>query len=134
MPSDPLIARSMEHLHALCVEIESRRIGSAGNLAATRYAAETLRSLSFRVETPTFACIDWSDDGANVTIGNDAFAGSPEPVQPGVQGRSVAGVRLDNGRIAHPVAAASFCCTGNWRTSLSCRRTSHSTTRTNTAT
>ena len=79
MSNHPLIARSIEHLHALCVELDSRRVGSAGNLAATRYAAETLRSLSFRVETPTFACIDWSDHGANVSAGGEGFDASPSP-------------------------------------------------------
>jgi aminopeptidase YwaD len=68
-----------EHLHALCVKIDSRRVGSAGNLAATRYAAEVLRSFGFRVETPTFACIDWTDHGANVSAGGEGFDASPSP-------------------------------------------------------
>jgi aminopeptidase YwaD len=73
------MARSKEHLHALCVEIDSRRVGSAGNQAATRYAAETLRSFGFRVETPTFACIDWLDEGANVSAGGEGFDAYPSP-------------------------------------------------------
>jgi len=79
MPSNLLMASSIEHLHALCVEIDSRRVGSAGNQSATRYAGETLRSFGFRVETPTFACIDWSDAGAIVSAGGEGFAASPSP-------------------------------------------------------
>ena len=79
MSNHPLIARSIEHLHALCVEIDSRRVGSPGNQAATRYAAAVLRSFGFRVETPTFACIDWSDHGANVSAGSEGFDASPSP-------------------------------------------------------
>ena len=85
MPTDPLIARSMEHLHTLCVEIVSRRVGSPGNQAATCYAAEVLCSFGFRVETPAFPCIDWTDGGAIITSGNDAFEARPSPYSLGCQ-------------------------------------------------
>jgi len=79
MPQEELITRSAAHLRALCVEIDSRRVGSEGNRAATRYAANVLRSCGFSVETPTFDCLDWGSDGASVTAGNESFEAFPSP-------------------------------------------------------
>ncbi len=79
MPGGTLIGRSNAHLRALCVEIQSRRVGSAGNQAASRYAASVLHSHGFAVETPTFECIDWKADGASVAAGGESFEAFPSP-------------------------------------------------------
>ncbi len=44
-----------------------------------------LRSFGFRVETPAFACIDWTDGGATVTAGSDAFEARPSPYSLGCE-------------------------------------------------
>ena len=85
MSQNPLLARSIAHLNALCVEIPNRRVGSDGNRTATRYAADVLRPLGFRVETPAFDCIDWSDNGASLTAGAESFEASPSPYSLGCQ-------------------------------------------------
>ncbi|MCA9906952.1 MAG: hypothetical protein KC547_24020, partial [Anaerolineae bacterium] len=50
-------------LDKLCVEIDSRRVGSAGNRAATDFFAQTVASFGFEVEQPAFDCIDWAEHG-----------------------------------------------------------------------
>jgi aminopeptidase YwaD len=85
MPGDDVIDQSHAHLRALCVEITSRRVGSEGNQAATRYAAAILESRGFRVETPGFGCIDWQADGARVTAEDESFEGFPSPYSLGCQ-------------------------------------------------
>ncbi len=85
MSGDDLIGQSNAHLRALCVEITSRRVGSEGNRAATRYATGILRSHGFRVETPSFDCIDWQTDGASVTAGLEAFEVCPSSYSLGCQ-------------------------------------------------
>ena len=79
MPGGSLIGRSNAHLRALCVEIQSRRVGSAGNQTASRYAASVLHSHGFAVETPAFECIDWKADGASVAAGGESFDAFPSP-------------------------------------------------------
>jgi len=79
VPAQDLLTRSRAHLKALCVEIESRRVGSEGNRAATAYAAEVLRSHGFSVETPAFDCIDWKTEGASIRVGSEAFEGFSSP-------------------------------------------------------
>ena len=79
MPGGNLIGRSDARPRALCVKIQSRRVGSDGNQAATRYAASVLHSHGFAVETPAFECIDWKADGASVAAGGESFAAFPSP-------------------------------------------------------
>jgi aminopeptidase YwaD len=79
MSLDPLVAQSIVHLNALCVEIPNRRVGSDGNRAATRYATELLRACGFLVSTPAFDCIDWKESGARVSAGGGTFEAFPSP-------------------------------------------------------
>jgi aminopeptidase YwaD len=85
VPQADLIARSGAHLRSLCVEISSRRVGSEGNRAATRYAAGVLRSFGFLVETPAFDCIDWKADGASIITEGESFEAFPSPYSLGCQ-------------------------------------------------
>lgn len=65
--------KASRYLHRLCVEIPSRRVGSAGNRDATSWFAATVGAFGFEIECPTFACIDWQDGGADLTHGSEAF-------------------------------------------------------------
>jgi aminopeptidase YwaD len=66
-------------MQTLCGEIDSRRVGSAGNRAATDFFARAVRSWGFAVETPEFPCIDWADEGASLTVAGTAFAVRASP-------------------------------------------------------
>ncbi len=71
--SRPLSHKAWRYLHRLCVEISSRRVGSAGNRDATSWFANTVGSFGFEIECPTFRCIDWHDGGADLTVGGVSF-------------------------------------------------------------
>jgi aminopeptidase YwaD len=60
-------------LQTLCVTIDSRRVGSPGNRAATDLFAHRMAAAGFAVETPEFDCIDWSDGGAQLTLDGDKW-------------------------------------------------------------
>jgi aminopeptidase YwaD len=83
--ADDLLERSSKHLRALCVEIPNRRVGSEGNRAATRYAAGQLRQLGWEVETPPFACLDWSEAGAEIAAHGERFEAYPSPYSLGCE-------------------------------------------------
>jgi aminopeptidase YwaD len=74
-----LVDQAERYLNQLCLEIPTRRVGSAGNRAATDFFAQRVAALGFETETPTFACIDWVEEGADLRVGDAAFAVSPSP-------------------------------------------------------
>jgi aminopeptidase YwaD len=80
-----MISQAQEFLSRLCVEIPSRRVGSEGNRAATTAFAEVARAHGFEVETPEFDCIDWSEEGADLTAGGATFEVYPSPYSLGVR-------------------------------------------------
>lgn len=80
-----LIERAAAHLQHLCVTIEQRQTGSAGNRAATDYFAANLASHGFALETQPFDCMDWSSAGAELTVGEVAFTVTPSPYSLGCQ-------------------------------------------------
>ena len=67
------------YLQHLCRDIPSRRVGSAGNRAATDFFARTIGGFGFAVEGTPFDCIDWRDGGADLTVGGLSFAALPGP-------------------------------------------------------
>ncbi|MCI0478861.1 MAG: hypothetical protein L0Y55_21675, partial [Anaerolineales bacterium] len=67
------------YLQKLCVEIPSRRVGSPGNRAATDFFAQRVASFGFRVECPTFDCIDWKCDGVRLSANGAAFDALASP-------------------------------------------------------
>lgn len=73
MTYQSLTEKAETYLKTLCVDIADRRVGSRGNQAATDVFAATVRSFGFQVETPTFACIDWEEDGAELTVGGTSW-------------------------------------------------------------
>jgi aminopeptidase YwaD len=78
-----MLAAARQYLQTLCVDIESRRVGSEGNRRATDFVGEKLRSLGFTVETPEFDCIDWREEGVNLVAGAEHFTAKPSPYAPG---------------------------------------------------
>ncbi len=66
-------------LDKLCVEIDSRRVGSAGNRAATDFFAHRVAACGFQVQQPAFDCIDWVEQGVDLLAGDDAFEAFASP-------------------------------------------------------
>jgi aminopeptidase YwaD len=85
MTTTHLTKKAEKYLLHLCLEITSRRVGSAGNQSATTFFAETTASFGFQAECPRFECIDWSEDGAKLTINNETFQVLASPYSLGCQ-------------------------------------------------
>ena len=73
MISDHLSIKAVSYLQRLCVDIPSRRTGSAGNREATGFFAAIMASFGFAVETPVFECIDWVENEADLAAAGVAF-------------------------------------------------------------
>lgn len=73
MKTATLAEHAASYLRHLCITIPSRRVGSAGNRAATDYFAAAMASCGFTVETPGFDCMDWQTEGAQLTTGDNHF-------------------------------------------------------------
>ncbi|NLG28896.1 MAG: M28 family peptidase [Chloroflexi bacterium] len=71
--------RAAAHLRRLCVDIASRRVGSAGNQAATAYFAEQVAERGWRVERQTFDCTDWESGEATLQAAGVSFRAYPSP-------------------------------------------------------
>lgn len=84
---DPFIAKAEAYLHTLCRELPSRRVGSAGNRAATSFFAETVSAFGFAVETPTFACFDWRQAGVELQVGAERYDAFASPYSLGCDAR-----------------------------------------------
>ena len=79
MRSIPLSERATTHLRRLCLEIPNRRVGSKGNRAATDFFAGIVASFGFETECPAFDCIDWTHQGAHLTLGGAPFEAFVSP-------------------------------------------------------
>jgi aminopeptidase YwaD len=71
MTHNTMIDKAETYLQTLCTDIASRRVGGEGNRAATDFFAETVRCFGFDIETPTFACIDWVHQGADLVVDDE---------------------------------------------------------------
>ncbi len=74
-----LPTRAADLLQHLCVHIDSRRVGSAGNQQATAFFARAAAACGFVVEQPVFDCMDWAEDGVDLAVGGAPFAACPSP-------------------------------------------------------
>jgi len=83
--SRQLAVKANDYLNRLCLRIPNRRVGSEGNRAATGFFAEVASAYGFRVETPEFRCIDWSDGGARLSAGSESFEVFGSPYSLGVR-------------------------------------------------
>jgi len=58
MTSSLLYKKAKTYLNKLCLEIQTRRVGSKGNQTATDLFASIVSSFGFETESPSFDCID----------------------------------------------------------------------------
>lgn len=79
MASHNLAERGQTYLQKLCLEIDSRRVGSEGNQAATDFFAETVASFGFQTEKPIFDCIDWHCEDVQLSAGDVHFQAFASP-------------------------------------------------------
>ena len=79
MEIQQLEKKSQDYLNTLCLEIFNRCVGSRGNRIATDFFAETMRALGYQVETPEFDCMDWRQQGADLSVGNNRFKAFVSP-------------------------------------------------------
>jgi len=66
-------------LQTLCLEIPERRVGSPGNRQATEFFAQTVASHGFQTRCPDFECIDWTQNGAHLSVDGEPFEVFPSP-------------------------------------------------------
>jgi aminopeptidase YwaD len=85
MDSTDLREKADAYLRHLCVDISSRRVGSGGNQAATRFFADAVSSFGFKVERPEFRCPDWSQRGVDLAAGDASFESFASPYSLGCQ-------------------------------------------------
>ena len=62
------------YLNYLSVDLETRRMGSAGNHAAAEFCARVLAAAGFEVSNPGFKCLDWVTRGAACRAGSSNFS------------------------------------------------------------
>jgi aminopeptidase YwaD len=79
MNSNLMIEKAGQYLRRLCLEIPSRRVGSQGNQAATDFFERTIASFTFRTKSPSFDCIDWTSEGADLITDDSQFEASASP-------------------------------------------------------
>lgn len=77
--SSDLTTKARDYLHKLCVDIPTRRVGSAGNQAAVDFTAKRMQGFGFQVKTPSFDCIDWQDGDVTLRAGSTQFEASASP-------------------------------------------------------
>jgi aminopeptidase YwaD len=79
MASLTLAEKAEDYLMKLCQEIPERRVGSPGNRAATDFFSAQMAGFGFQVDCPSFECIDWTQSGAQLTVGGEPFTVYPAP-------------------------------------------------------
>lgn len=71
------------HLKYLAEKIPTRRVGSTGNRLATDFFDKTIASFGFTTECPRFECMDWTQDGAHLTVEGRSFQARVSPYSRG---------------------------------------------------
>ena len=65
------------HMKELCEGIGARPTGWESNKAAVNYVADTFRGLGYKVTLQEFPCMEWIDDGAQLTVDGVAVEAAP---------------------------------------------------------
>ncbi len=73
------MSKAETYLQKLCLEIPSRRVGSAGNRAATDFFAGVVKSFGFETQSPAFDCQDWQSESVSLTVGDALFEAFASP-------------------------------------------------------
>ena len=68
-----LKTKAENYLNHLCLEIPTRRVGTQGNQVANKFIAEILESFGFDLESQPFECIDWTQNGASLSLNGEQF-------------------------------------------------------------
>jgi aminopeptidase YwaD len=76
---DDLAARALRFVDVLCRVKPNRRTGSAGNRQAAEFAARTIGSLEYQIDSTPFDCLDWLHGEALLAAGDRAFPVLPSP-------------------------------------------------------
>ncbi|MFP4459798.1 MAG: M28 family metallopeptidase [Candidatus Zixiibacteriota bacterium] len=71
------------YLDFLCNKIDSRRVGSKGNIASTDYCKEIFESFGWNTEMTALDVIDWQENGAILSIDGEEFDVLPSPYSVG---------------------------------------------------
>jgi aminopeptidase YwaD len=87
-PPSKLAEKAQMYLNHLCIEISNRRVGSAGNRTATKYFGEIISSFGYETEYQDLECIDWSQDGAHLSVGDETFEVFVSPYSLGIEARA----------------------------------------------
>lgn len=61
------------YLQKLCLGLPDRRVGSAGNRAATRFFAKTIDSFGFQAEGQLFSCLHWIRGHSQLSAAGQPF-------------------------------------------------------------
>lgn len=83
MTNHSLKSKAEAYLNRLCLEIPTRRVGTTGNQAANAFLAEAFASFGFEVKSQPFECIDWTQNGASLSLNGDQFQVLVGPFSPG---------------------------------------------------
>ena len=79
MDLNSLSQKAANYLEELCVNLPTRRVGSPGNQAASRFIAETLQYLGWIVDRKTFECQGWDHQGAELVYPKGRLDVFPSP-------------------------------------------------------
>lgn len=83
MTNSFLKTKAESYLNHLCLEIPTRRVGTAGNQAANAFLSKTFASFGFQVESQPFECIDWTQGGVSLSLNGEQFQVLVGPFSPG---------------------------------------------------
>ncbi len=83
MDFQPSCQKAARYLHMLCEEIPTRRVGSQGNQAATRFFGSVMQDLGYRIETQRFDCQDYQSGEVHLSIDGQEFSVQISPYSPG---------------------------------------------------
>lgn len=92
MQNESLLKLAKEHLHVLCSQIPTRRVGSEGNRQATAYAIQTFLQYGWETSETKLSVMDWNSGGASLHCNQEGFEVFSSPYSSGcaVQGELVA--------------------------------------------
>ncbi len=88
METEKLVQKSVSYLNILCVEIEERSVGSAGNRQATDFFTKEISSFGWTTETAEMNVMDWEDGGATLQAEDNRFTVLVSPYAPGCHVRA----------------------------------------------
>ena len=71
--------RAETYIRLLSEEISSRRVGSPGNQAATKFFSDKMHGYGFTLDRTPFDCIDWRSDGVRLCVGADNYEAFASP-------------------------------------------------------